>query len=78
MAKQVLYVDDAVEMVIRLCKWGVAINKDSLREEFEIEAYTLGSDYRVGFVDGFETAKDSIKCYVNSLEVKMDMENERI
>lgn len=70
MAKQVLDVDDAVNIVIRLCKAGVAINKDSLREEFEREAYTLGSDYRVGFVDGFETAKNSIKSYATNLIAK--------
>ena len=72
MAKQVLDVDDAVNIVIRLCKAGVAINKDSLREEFEREAYTLGSDYRVGFVDGFETAKDSIKSYATNLVANRD------
>ena len=72
MAKQVLDVDDAVNIVIRLCMVGVAINKDSLREEFEREAYTLGSDYRVGFVDGFETAKDSIKSYATNLVAKRD------
>lgn len=72
MTKQVLDVDDAVNIVIRLCKAGVAINKDSLREEFESEAYTLGSDYRVGFVDGFETAKDSIKSYATNLVAKRD------
>ena len=72
MAKQVLDVDDAVNIVIRLCKSGVALNKDSLREEFETEAYTLGSDYRVGFVDGFETAKDSIKSYAANLVAKRD------
>lgn len=72
MAKQVLDVDDAVNIVIRLCKAGVAINKDSLREEFEREAYTLGSDYRVGFVDGFETAKNSIKNYATNLIAKRE------
>lgn len=72
MAKQVLDVDDAVNIVIRLCKTGVAINKYSLREELEREAYTLGSDYRVGFVDGFEAAKDSIKCYATNLVAKRD------
>lgn len=72
MTKQVLDVDDAVNIIIRLCKAGVSINKYSLREEFEREAYTLGSDYRVGFVDGFEAAKDSIKSYATNLVAKRD------
>lgn len=43
MAKQVLDLDDAVNIVIRLCKAGVALNKYSLRKELEREAYTINS-----------------------------------